>query len=102
MTTDAPVTSDFLADVDVEARFQQEKWGATHDADMDDAFWFWTLGHVVGKAIHDPDQTVEKQRHRLRAGAALLLNWDRHIAARHGLPTGPLMEMNHPWWNTPD
>lgn len=93
--SDAPVTTDFLADVDEEAAYQREHWGTTHDADKDDSFWFWTLGHIVGKAIHDTDQTVEKQRHRLRAGAALLLNWDRHIAARHGLSHGELMLMEH-------
>lgn len=90
---DAPVTDDFLWDVDQEALYQRQHWGETHDADKDDSFWFWTLGHIVGKAIHDEDQTVEKQRHRLRAGAALLLNWDRHVAARHGLESGPLMLM---------
>lgn len=93
---DPPVTSDFLADVDEEATYQRHRWGETHDADKDDSFWFWTLGHIVGKAIHDPDQTVEKQRHRLRAGAALLLNWDRHIAAREGIETDALMRMDRP------
>lgn len=93
---DAPVTDDFWADSDEESVYQREYWGETHDADKDDSFWFWTLGHIVGKAIHDPTQDVEKLRHRLRAGAALLHNWDRHVAARNGLPVGPLMEMNRP------
>jgi len=91
-----PVTPDFLSDVAEEAAFQIEKWGETNDAEKDDMIWFWTLGHIIGKAVHDDDQTVEKQRHRLRAGAALLLNWDRHVAARAGIDAGPLMEMNDP------
>ncbi len=90
---DAPVTTDFIADVEEEAAYQRKLWGETHDADKNDSFWFWTLGHIVGKAVHDENQTVEKQRHRLRAGAALLLNWDRHVAARNGEVHGPLMHM---------
>lgn len=79
---DAPVTDDFLADTADEAAFQLDHWGEAHDADKDDTFWFWTLGHIVGKAIHDPTQDQRKLRHRLRAGAALLMNWDRHVAGR--------------------
>lgn len=93
MSDEPPVTADFLTDTAEEAAFQVERWGETHDADKDDSFWFWTLGHIVGKAIHDDAQTVEKQRHRLRAAAALLLNWDRHIAVRNGLDVGPLLHM---------
>jgi hypothetical protein len=95
--SEPPVTDDFAADVAEEAEFQRARWGEAHDADKDDTYWFWTLGHIAGKAIHDENQTVEKQRHRLRAAAALLLNWDRHIAVRNGLPApSPLMRMDHP------
>lgn len=101
MSGEPPVTDDFLADTAVEATFQLEHWGEAHDADKDDSFWFWTLGHIVGKAIHDPTQDVTKLRHRLRAGAALLKNWDRHIAARAGLGTESLMRMDRPGSDLP-
>lgn len=94
-----PVTTLFFFDAAQEAAYQREHWGEVDDFDKDDSFWFWTLGHIVGKAIHDGEQTPEKLRHRLRAGAALLANWDRHVAARHGLPyEPPLMAMTrqHP------
>lgn len=79
-----PVSADFFGDAAAEAAYQREHWGEANDADKDDSFWFWTLGHIAGKAIHDDDQTPEKLRHRLRAAAALLSNWDRHVAARTG------------------
>jgi hypothetical protein len=96
LVSEPPVTPDFLADTAEEAQFQLEHWGETHDADKDDSFWFWRLGHIVGKAIHDPTQDTTKLRHRLRAGAALLMNWDRHVAARTGLNLEPLMHMGRP------
>lgn len=73
--TDAPVTDDFWLDACKEAEYQRETW--PDDAVKEPADWSWTLGHIVGKAIHDPTQDVTKLRHRLRAGAALLSNWDR-------------------------
>lgn len=93
---DPPVTADFFSDAEQEALYQIEHWSEANDADKDDSFWFWTLGHIVGKAIHDPTQDVTKLRHRLRAGAALLRNWDRHVAARAGVDVRPLMRMDRP------
>jgi len=75
---DAPVTDDFLADVEQEAAYQAI-WGGNDSQKTDDE-WFWTLGWIAGKALR-PDADLEKKRHRLRAAAALLMNWDKHLTS---------------------
>lgn len=69
-----PRTEDFFAAVRTEAAHQVERWGADHDAGKTDADWFWLIGYLAGKAIHN---VRGKQAHHIIAAAAALLNWHR-------------------------
>lgn len=79
--TQPPVTDDFWADAAEESRYQSEHWGEDHDNAKSDDEWFWTLGFLAGKVLR-PDADVFKKRHRLRAAAALLHQWDQRLARR--------------------
>lgn len=74
----ARVTDDFLADVVDELGFQATRWSLEHDDGKSDADWFWLIGRIVGKVL-EPGASVEKRRHRLRAAAAVLVQWDRRL-----------------------
>jgi hypothetical protein len=93
---DAPVTDNIFQDVIEEAQYQIEYWGTTQDASKSDTDWFWTLGHIAGKIIHDDGQSLEKQRHRIRAAMALLVNWERYICFRNGVDVPDLLNMDMP------
>ena len=77
------VTDDFLADVAEEAKYQAI-WAVNDERKTDDE-WFWTLGWIAGKAVR-PGTDLDKQRHRLRAAAALLMNWDKHLVDKTNVP----------------
>lgn len=67
-----PEIVDFLRGVELEAAHQRDRWAAT-DPLKTDADWFWTVGYLVGKALHKP----EKRLHHLITAAAALFNWHR-------------------------
>lgn len=71
-----PGTEDFMRDVELEAAHQRNRWGAAHDAGKEPADWFWLIGYLAGKALHD---VHGKRAHHIIATAAALLNWHRAV-----------------------
>jgi len=84
-----PEIHDFANGVVTEAMHQRARWGTDHDAGKTDADWFWLIGYLAGKALHNPAGTGELQGedlrlHRIVATAAACANWH---AARSGTYT---------------
>ena len=73
---DSPQTEDFFQAVRLEAAHQVTRWGSEHDAGKEPADWFWLLGYLAGKALHD---VRGKRAHHIIATAAALLNWHRAV-----------------------
>lgn len=84
-----PEIQDFILAVEREAKHQRLRWGVEHDGGKTDADWFWLIGYLAGKALHNPGPfvpdgvdlellpayKVEKQLHRIVTIAAAALNW---------------------------
>lgn len=75
-----PEIVDFAKAVQIEAAHQRERWGSEHDAGKTDADWFWLIGYLAGKALHNPPtddgRTPEEARlHRIITVAAAAANW---------------------------
>ena len=51
---DTPEIIDFAKAVQLEAAHQRKRWGSEHDAGKTDADWFWLIGYLSGKALHNP------------------------------------------------
>lgn len=71
-----PHTHDFIEAVKLEMPHQRERWGVEHDAGKAPMDWFWLVGYLAGKALHqahggDP----EKAKHHIITTAAALGNW---------------------------
>ncbi len=89
---DAPIYTDFVLAVKQEATHQQKRWGVEHDAGKTNAEWFWLIGWLGGKAVHNPDTTPEnatdKRLHRIIATAAACANWHAHILGKTNMRPG--------------
>lgn len=74
----APEILDFIKAVQLEAAHQRARWGSDHDAGKTDADWFWLIGYLAGKALHNPDKAGAKlhelKLHRIIAIAAAACN----------------------------
>jgi len=92
----SPQTEDFLQAVRVEAAHQVERWGVEHDESKADQDWFWLLGYLAGKAVHEgksiamtvavgnnPTQHEQKRLHHVITTAAACLNWHRHLTGEN-------------------
>lgn len=75
---DTPEQDDFLAAATAEAKYQRTRWSAS-DAAKSDSDWFWLIGYLVSKAMHD---VRGKRVHHLTAAAAALANWHADAVAR--------------------
>lgn len=75
-----PEVDDFLVAVRNEALHQRERWGAKGDAGKTDADWFWLLGYLAGKAMHN---VHEKRLHHVITAAAALLNWHSQLTGNY-------------------
>jgi hypothetical protein len=51
-----PEIADFVKAVQLEAAHQRARWGSDHDAGKTDADWFWLIGYLAGKAMHNPGE----------------------------------------------
>lgn len=82
-----PEVIDFAQGVVSEAAHQRSRWGSAHDAGKLDADWFWLVGYLAGKALHNPPKSGEDdlalKQHRIIACAAALANWHAAISGRH-------------------
>lgn len=72
---DTPEQEDFLTAAVAEAKYQRTRW-SEDDAKKTDSDWFWLIGYLVSKAMHD---VRGKRVHHLTAAGAALANW--HVAA---------------------
>lgn len=75
---DTPEQDDFLTAAVTEAKYQRSRW-AKSDASKTDSDWFWLVGYLVSKAMHD---VRGKRVHHLTAAAATLANWHAQAIAR--------------------
>lgn len=74
-----PELFDFVSAVTNEALHQREKWGVDIDGGKTDADWFWLIGYLAGKALHNPAkddmEPVSARLHRIITVAAAAANW---------------------------
>ena len=85
-----PEVLDFAKAVQLEAAHQRERWGSDHDAGKADADWFWLLGYLAGKALHNPGEVGdgEKRLHRIVTIAAAPANWHAAVLGRTNMRPG--------------
>jgi hypothetical protein len=75
----------------LEAAYQQETWGADDDAGKTDADWFWLIGYLAGKALHnpgDPKNPDKKRLHRIITIAAAARNWHGAVLGKTNMRPG--------------
>ncbi len=74
-----PELFDFLDATRNEALHQRERWGVDNDGGKTDADWFWLIGYLAGKALHNPPKNdmgdTEARLHRIITVAAAAMNW---------------------------
>jgi hypothetical protein len=70
-----PEIDDFLSAVKNEALHQRERWGIENDGGKEPSDWFWLVGYLAGKALHD---VKGKRLHHIITAGAALLNWHAH------------------------
>lgn len=73
-----PEVKDFAAAVVLEAQHQRARWSTEHDAGKTDADWFWLIGYLAGKALHNPPNEMppnDARLHRIITVAAAAANW---------------------------
>jgi hypothetical protein len=70
-----PEIEDFFEAVKKEAAYQRQRWAEESDAGKTDADWFWLIGYLAGKALHNPGGNREKKLHRIITVAAAACNW---------------------------
>jgi len=74
-----PEIHDFMSAVVNEALHQRERWGVEHDGGKTDADWFWLIGYLAGKALHNPPKgdmdPADARLHRIITVAAAAANW---------------------------
>jgi hypothetical protein len=75
---DTPDQTDFLTAAVTEAKYQRTRW-TEKDAAKTDSDWFWLIGYLVSKAMHD---VRGKRIHHTVAAAAALANWHAAALAR--------------------
>ncbi len=73
---DTPQSGDFLEAVKNEAWHQRNRWG-DDDKAKTAAEWFWLVGFLAGKALHD---VRGKRAHHVVAAGAALSNWYSAVA----------------------
>jgi hypothetical protein len=75
---DTPDQENFLAAAVAEAKYQRLTWHKT-DEEKTDSDWFWLIGYLTSKAMHD---VRGKRVHHLTAAAAAMANWHAAAIAR--------------------
>lgn len=75
-----PELIDFARAVQLEGAHQRERWGTDHDAGKTPADWFWLVGYLAGKALHEHlAGNTDKALHHVITTAAALANWHAAI-----------------------
>jgi len=78
-----PELHDFAKAVALEAAHQRQRWPSEHDAGKTDADWFWLIGYLAGKALHNPPNAMPPQDaklHRIVTVAAAAANWHAAVS----------------------
>lgn len=88
-----PELHDFARGVVLEAVHQRERWGTSHDGGKTDADWFWLIGYLAGKALHNPPTNDGRTRsdvrlHRIITVAAAAANWHSAILGKTDMRPG--------------
>tara|TARA_R110002074_G_scaffold21173_4_gene66077 strand:+ start:687 stop:1136 length:450 start_codon:yes stop_codon:yes gene_type:complete len=86
-----PEIVDFVSAVTLEAQHQRLRWGADGDAGKSDAEWFWLIGYLAGKALHNPPNDMVPQDarlHRIITVAAAAANWHAACLGHSGMRPG--------------
>jgi hypothetical protein len=79
---DVPELEDFAKGTIVEAQHQRQRWGDEHDTSKEPEEWFWLVGYLAGKGLHAQRAgNMEKFKHHLITGAAVLANWHARTVA---------------------
>lgn len=79
---DVPELEDFTKGTILEAQHQRQRWGDEHDTQKDPEEWFWLVGYLAGKGLHAQRAgNMEKFKHHLVTGAAVLANWHARTVA---------------------
>lgn len=81
-----PELHDFAKAVALEAAHQRKRWPSGHDAGKTDADWFWLIGYLSGKALHNPPNEMaphDAKLHRIVTIAAAAANWHAAVAGDH-------------------
>lgn len=71
-----------------EAQFQRMKWEHDGDEGKAEADWFWFIGYLAGKALHNPDGDLVKKLHRITTIAVAAANWHAAISGDQGMRPG--------------
>lgn len=79
---DVPELEDFAKGVVIEAQHQRQRWGDEHDSEKEPEEWFWLVGYLAGKGLRSQrDGDMQKFKHHLITGAAVLANWHARVKA---------------------
>lgn len=70
---DTPEIKDFIKAIELEALHQRKRWGRDSDVGKADSDWFWLIGYLAGKALHNQEE--DKKLHHIISTAAACLNW---------------------------
>lgn len=93
-----PELHDFAKAVVLEAAHQRARWPLDHGANKTDEQWFWLIGYLAGKALHNPPHpdiaAADKRLHRIITIAAAAANW--HAARLGGQPCQPAVNAAPP------
>lgn len=80
-----PELNDFARAIVLEAQHQRERHGALHDRNKTADDWLWTAAHLLTKAAQASRYgDIERYKHHIITGAALLANWHRIVAGGEG------------------
>jgi hypothetical protein len=84
-----PEIDDFFEAVKKEAAYQRDRWSVDgHDALKSDPDWFWLIGYLAGKALHNPGNSKKKRLHRIVTIAAAACNWFHAVQGKSKMRPG--------------
>jgi hypothetical protein len=84
-----PEIADFVKAVQNEAAHQRERWPSEHDTGKTDADWFWLIGYLAGKAMHNlATGNTDKGLHHIITTAAACANWHHQRTVGNNMRPG--------------
>ncbi|WP_213766543.1 hypothetical protein [Caballeronia sp. dw_19] len=84
-----PQADDFIRAVSIEAEHQRQRWSEKGDAGKSPADWFWLVGYLAGKALHQhADGDLAKSEHHITTTAAACANWHRALFGKTDMRPG--------------